>query len=284
MDTHEASRLLYVAATRARDHLFVSGHHRAKRSSHAATMFEAAQQHGGLVRAVARPEPAKVAIRSTNKADDDSGPVANGQSERQEWRNAREAALESARKPSVIAASSLSEAHRPSGQGRKGTAIGSALHALMEQLDFESVAGLDALAQRCAAAEGISEEADSIAAMATRTLDSDAIRLAREFSHHRELFVSAPFGERVIEGYVDLLIEGPNGLVVVDYKTDLVDDPTELEAAYRLQLAAYAHCIEVSTAMPVVSAVLLCCATSPPIVHPIDLALARQALGGLIDR
>ena len=42
--------------------------------------------------------------------------------------------------------------------------------------------------------------------------------------------MSAPVGDRVIEGYVDLLVEGPDGLVVIDYKTDSANSPAEIDA------------------------------------------------------
>ncbi len=38
--------------------------------------------------------------------------------------------------------------------------------------------------------------------------------------HWREVYVGGPYGEGVLEGYVDLLYRDDDGLVVVDYKTD----------------------------------------------------------------
>src|SRR5690606_35423776 len=55
--------------------------------------------------------------------------------------------------------------------------------------------------------------------------------------------VSAPMGDRAIEGYVDLLWESPDGLVIVDYKTDAVRSDADVDARvahHRLQGAAYA--------------------------------------------
>ena len=46
-----------------------------------------------------------------------------------------------------------------------------------------------------------------------------------------------------VEGFIDLLYESAEGLVVVDYKTDAVRSPAEVDAAvnrYRLQGATYA--------------------------------------------
>ena len=38
----------------------------------------------------------------------------------------------------------------------------------------------------------------------------------------REVYVGVPLGDRLLEGFVDLLVEAPDGLEVVDYKTDRV--------------------------------------------------------------
>ena len=53
----------------------------------------------------------------------------------------------------------------------------------------------------------------------------------------REVYVGAPVAGRTLEGFVDLLIDGPDGLTVVDYKTDAVrdDDLDVIGDTYRLQ-------------------------------------------------
>jgi len=59
----------------------------------------------------------------------------------------------------------------------------------------------------------------------------------------REVYVVSQAGERYIEGYVDLLVESDEGLVVVDYKTDRTTTEADREAKalhYRPQLRAYA--------------------------------------------
>src|SRR3546814_3122194 len=69
-----------------------------------------------------------------------------------------------------------------------------------------------------------------------------------------------PIGDRLLEGYVDLLYRGDEGLVVVDYKTAASADPAELDrrvAGYRLQGAAYAVAVGQATAEPVTRVVFL---------------------------
>src|SRR3546814_11247863 len=69
-----------------------------------------------------------------------------------------------------------------------------------------------------------------------------------------------PIGDRLLEGYVDLLYRGDEGLVVVDHKTAASADPAELDrrvAGYRLQGAAYAVAVGQATAEPVPRVVFL---------------------------
>lgn len=72
--------------------------------------------------------------------------------------------------------------------------------------------------------------------MAEMALDTATVRSAvasgrfrRELSSRfwRELYVGAPVGGTLIEGFVDLLHEGPEGYVVVDYKTGALPDGDE---------------------------------------------------------
>ena len=57
-----------------------------------------------------------------------------------------------------------------------------------------------------------------------------SLRQARP-NYYREVFVSAPLNGRLVEGFIDLLIDGPDGMVVVDYKTDTLDNAQEVEDA-----------------------------------------------------
>lgn len=53
-------------------------------------------------------------------------------------------------------------------------------------------------------------------------------------------------GDRYVEGYVDLLLDSDEGLVVVDYKTDRAASEAERDAKvehYRPQVSAYASAI-----------------------------------------
>ena len=76
-------------------------------------------------------------------------------------------------------------------------------------------------------------------------LESPSVKAAVATGKYwREVFVAVPVGERVLEGFIDLLYEDADGeLVVVDYKTDGVRNEADADEAvgrYRLQAAAYA--------------------------------------------
>ena len=146
-------------------------------------------------------------------------------------------------------------------RGRGATAFGRAVHLVLQDVDLASGAGVDGLAVSAATTEGIPELAAAIGTAArddlsTHLCSADAARSAVA----REMYVAAPVGDRVVEGYVDLLIRTADGLVLVDYKTDHVDGAAAIDARagdYALQLAAYAAAVERATGEPVVSGVLV---------------------------
>jgi ATP-dependent helicase/nuclease subunit A len=147
-------------------------------------------------------------------------------------------------------------------KGRYGTAVGRAVHAVLQAVDLASGEGVEALARAQAAAEGVDGEHDRIARLARSALAAPTVVEAAAGEHWREVYVGVPIGNRVLEGYVDLLYRRPDGLVVVDHKTDRVGTDEEAASkleAYRLQLAAYALAIERATGETVVAAKLVFC-------------------------
>jgi ATP-dependent helicase/nuclease subunit A len=67
-------------------------------------------------------------------------------------------------------------------------------------------------------------------------------------------------GDRLVEGYIDLLYRGSGGLVVVDYKTAATSDPDELDrrvSGYANQGASYALTVAATTGEPVVRVTFL---------------------------
>ena len=165
-------------------------------------------------------------------------------------------------------------------RGRAGSAIGRAVHATLEFVDFDSPGDLGSLVARQCDLEAIPELADTVETLVRSALSSDAVALARRHRAHRELYVAAPVGATTIEGYVDLLVVTPDGLVIVDYKTDGASSAAEIDAkvaAYELQGAAYAEALESSTGLPVIDCRFVFCTARGPVERSVvDLPAARQ--------
>jgi hypothetical protein len=145
-------------------------------------------------------------------------------------------------------------------KGRYGSAIGRAVHGVMQSVDLATGAGLAELCASQAAAEGVLGKEDVIEALCRSALESAVVDAASRSEHWREVYVGIPYGDGVLEGYIDLLYRSEHGLVVVDYKTDSWRTDTELDEKakrYRVQLDAYRQAIaEISGEGGVVSKLL----------------------------
>ena len=97
----------------------------------------------------------------------------------------------------------------------------------------------------------------------TSALASATVRAAVESGAvWRESYVATTIGDRIVEGYVDLVYRGPDGLVVVDYKTDAIASEVDLAAKldrYRLQGATYALAMQRATGEAVAAMVFIFC-------------------------
>ena len=175
-------------------------------------------------------------------------------------------------------------------RGRTGSAIGSAVHAVLQLLDLGESARPaaidDIVAQQCEI-EGIPDRTGIVWRLVKAALESKAVTLAADHPHFKELFVTAPVGDRIVEGYVDLLIETPDGLIVVDYKTDSVRSDADVDAKlamYELQASAYAVALEQVTGQLVTECRFVFCTTSGAIERSVvDLATAKRQVRTTID-
>ena len=279
MDTHERLRLLYVACTRARDHLVVSLYRRdpgekgTKTNSAAWALADAGAAGAGAVDGSTFIGPVDEGGVPAAGRPAASEPLRAPLPERGEWEHERSLCLARAAVPLAVSPTTLSAGSGPAtaddpglgkdpddseqppwSKGRYGTAIGRAVHGVLQDVDLATGDGLEALADRQAAAEGVSGRSRVVAGLARAALGTAVGREAAACEHWRELFVAAPLSERLVEGYVDLVYRGPDGLVVVDWKTDSVagdDDADAKLARYRLQGAAYAAALEAVTGEPV---------------------------------
>jgi ATP-dependent helicase/nuclease subunit A len=301
MSYHERVRLLYVACTRACDHLVVSLHRRARKHEPATTSRTSAE----ILAAAAAEAPHAVPFTAPPAAPPTAPPAAPPRApaaaaeppalpDFADWQAQRSTALATGAVPRTVAATGiarlaavpesaesaagLAKAPRdlelpPWVRGRYGTAVGRAVHAVLQTVELATGAGLQAAVAAQAAAEGVVGREEVIARLARAALAAPAVRAAVEGgvaagaaggrSWWRETYVAAPvdLGDgrtRVLEGYVDLLYRRADGLVVVDYKTAGDDaDLQERTAGYRLQGAAYALVVAAATGEPVADVVFV---------------------------
>ncbi len=252
----ESQRLLYVAATRARDHLLVGLARGTRGESHAsrlAAYTDAGHLWQELDLSGERPPLSAHDTGATLPAESRGAwgeRRAQVIAERTAGRTV--AATTIARRLHAEAAPVDAEAEtdevRPWKRGRAGTSVGRAVHAVLQTVDFDTHEGLEEAAHVQAVAEGVPGREREVARLAAAALSSEAVEAARTSGRYwRELFVSTPIGGQLVEGFIDLLYETPAGLVVVDYKTDVLRSDAEVEdaaARYRLQAAAYAVALE----------------------------------------
>jgi ATP-dependent helicase/nuclease subunit A len=170
-------------------------------------------------------------------------------------------------------------------KGRAGSAIGRAVHNTLEYLDFANPGDVEQQVARQCDLELIPELSETVLALVQSALGSEAVRLAVEYKAYKEIYVAAPLGETMVEGYVDLLIETPDGLIIVDYKTDSARTKAEVDkklAAYELQGASYAVVLEESTGMKVIDCRFVFCNTGGTIERSVvDLDAAKQRVRNL---
>ena len=293
MGDAERRRLLYVACTRAVDHLIVSLHRGAPTKNNADYDDWGPLTSAELLVAAGSAEPssgaerAEVALRTIDSTRPEPGPVEWG--DRHTWAVERNRVFARASRRTGIAATRLSEElaggderdavddagldKRPVNvelppwqRGRYGTSVGRAVHGVLQFCDLATGADIDNLARAQCAAEGVIGLELHVAALARSALAAPIVRSVVEGRQHwRELFVAAPVGDRVLEGYVDLLVRTADGLVIVDYKTDQWSGPvqsSERVGRYRLQLAAYGAALSTALDEPIVGGILVRCAPS----------------------
>jgi ATP-dependent helicase/nuclease subunit A len=159
-------------------------------------------------------------------------------------------------------------------RGRYGTAVGRAVHAVLQDADLAGGTDIDVLAAAQCASEGIFGLESRVAALCRSALAAPIVAAAAGGAEHwRELFVVAELGEQVLEGYIDLLVRTPAGLVVVDYKTDQWRPGADQQARiarYRHQLAAYGFALGRLLDEPIGGGVLVRCRVDAP-ADQIDL-------------
>ena len=282
----ENVRLAYVGATRARDHLLVSLYQTENDAKKPDEIVAAGIEHRRAEFAAAPaldelPGAYRPIVAATVPTPLDAyNPDA--------WQSQRDADIAGRSRPQAVTATRLArdygadadavesndvspESEQRGTRGRGGTAVGSAVHAVLQDiveqmrphLPLPSATPSDAFlsdwtdavnqsALHYAKSEGVADRAE-IARLALRALHHPAViaglRAPRLWP---EIPVAARVGNApdsvVLEGIIDLLYEDDAGnLVILDYKSDRVDDAAAISAKmdnYKWQGAAYAAAIE----------------------------------------
>lgn len=289
MGDAERMRLLYVAATRARDHLVVSLHRaEGSKDTAAALMAGAGGADAGLA---TRLEDLGVVVESDGTpAHEPPVPVPTYE----EWSARVGQAVDSAQCDAAVVASGLEgtepevvlraeedEAGRHKGprdlalppwsKGRYGSAVGRAVHGVLQTVDLTATEPAPGEVEAQCVAEGVTAYQDLVTALVRSALASPLVATAAHARHWRESYVGTVQEDgTVLEGYVDLIFEDDDGtLVIVDYKTDAIPAGAldTRVAYYQPQLQAYATCLQDATGRPVRCELLF--------LHP-DRAVARS--------
>ena len=266
MGEDEYVRLLYVATTRARDHLVLSVFRTEKDEKSAAAqmgkfldgeddLWEQVPKHVGNPSKYAEPEKKVVE------------PEGHSLESRDEWISRRKLLLEKQGRPMSVAATRLaqiakeeSQSEEPWKRGRGGTSIGRAVHSVLQTIDLVTGGGIEETSYAQAAAEGIPDRSEEIASLVRVAVESDVVRRAVASGRlWREVPVAVPMGEGVLEGFIDLLFEEEGSLIVVDYKTDALEATETGDAVdrYRLQAGSYALAVQKATGKSVKEVVFL---------------------------
>jgi len=287
-DFAERERLLYVGATRARDILVVSLHHKANVQCHAARIAEHAHRGGGV------PFPFDDAAKPTTAPLPASPPTISADEiarQRAEFISMREQALAAGSRVRAFTATALAhaetldgtfiEAGPPWRRGRAGTAIGRAVHAVL-QVATPDDPRLDALALAEATAEGLPDVASEVAALARAALAAPSVAAAHTSGRvRREVPVTAVVDGALLEGVIDLLVVDDDEITVIDYKTDAVHSAEAIDARarrYAPQLGAYAVALEAALTRPVTRAVLVFTSPRGAVERDVDLPTIRSAI------
>lgn len=309
MSDAERVRLLYVACTRAMDHLVVSLHRTDKSTKSSAKITADAavgaihvefSGHDGALSAPESPaselawanedewwqtwqhdlaaasRPAAMSATALAHADDDEAPAAITEDSSTDADVGADVDLGvDADVDEGLVKDPIDLDLPPWQRGRYGTAIGRAVHAVLQFADLRSGDNIATLAAAQAAAEGVLDHEQTIERLARSALTAPIVAESIEFEHWRELFVAAEVGGTIVEGYIDLLVRHPqHGLMIVDYKTDQVPDGDERNARlarYGTQLAAYGLALQQVLGEPVAGGVLVMCRVEGGAVQvPID--------------
>jgi ATP-dependent helicase/nuclease subunit A len=258
----ELARLLYVAATRARDRLYLMARWAEPEKAGRGAAFERflrielldpSAPWGERLRCGTVLDTQGLGVEvgpsGTRRLDVPEGDLSAQARERlaarETWQQEVDAALASAqgeerwRTPSRLAEGFVA------GDGEtasdEGLRIGSAVHEALERACLVTPEELEVAAQAAARGQGLSDDAsETVRRLVGVAARSDLLRRARDAGAYHEVPFAVEVEGTVLSGAIDLLFVEDGELVLVDFKTDTGSDLAAKAEAYRPQMLAYA--------------------------------------------
>jgi ATP-dependent helicase/nuclease subunit A len=252
----EFDRVLYVAATRARDHLIVSLYHGERARDCAAQRLIGA----GARELAPQLEVSDVTKQVNVSALDGLEVQIPAGLDDANFAAQRLALLASAKTRAYTSATAVVRERKeettddtePWARGRGGTRLGRAVHAAIQSLPLDADdATIAAFARAQAVAEAIPHRARDVERLVRWVVrKSAAWQRARGATRAmREVPFAMETGGKVLEGFIDLVLQTPDGIEIIDWKTDQISkgDVTERLRQYEPQAGLYVYGLESAT-------------------------------------
>jgi ATP-dependent helicase/nuclease subunit A len=295
----EELRKLYVAVTRARDHLVVPLFAPPRRDDGGKMSIDdwlqqaETQMAGERIDAQALPRfDAEPPIFRRPLEPPGERDIRDAMEARASWQHARRDRIDLASAPRrVVTATALKPAwlhELDDAPVRRGGAVdlGAAVHTALERVPLDDLSELHAIAASAAVERGLADRAAEVERLCRGALASDAVQRARRSrTVMREVGFVVPSSAGTVEGRIDLLFAEEGGLVIVDFKTDDVRGArlAEQTALYRAQALVYAWAAQAATAMPVREVVFVYARGPHEVSVPVDAQAIEEATA-LIER
>jgi ATP-dependent helicase/nuclease subunit A len=269
----EELRLLYVAATRARDRLIIPVSHKGGLSAKLAALDPSLPRDGDPLETPADGrvllDPALLPAPRDDEPPPPAAPSAvdvdRALAERTAWIAARDSARASAREELAVFPATRDEGDRSLSAVMIGAddeplivsegppaPIGDAMHRVLELIDLRDPREIEQRVAAVCALAGLAGHEEQLGELVRACLASPVVARLRAAARS---WAEVPYTTRVADGYatgrIDVVFEEDGELVVIDWKSDAVA-PSGIEAAgesHRGQGEAYTRALEASTGL-----------------------------------